>query len=300
MNGKCLDIGTIQAFLDGETRPEDAVRISDHVADCDACTILLAQAEEENSLVFSVLDREMNTLVPTQRLWTRINAEITEEKNHTSIWQRFLGAITASLVSPSYAGVAGILLIAGMLSVVWLNRQASSPGTGVVAGNQTQQVIPQASSVPPQGVEIAVTEEGPVVPTGTSKPQPTVVRSTLSPAELKRMVITANHIEQGPRKTYVVPAAAPQYLPGEESYIKTIDELQQSITAQNASMKASGQVAFQRDLAVVEDAIEKMRKVVQKNPRNQAARQILYSSYQDKIELLKSSAQRDELVASLQ
>ena len=48
MNGKCLDIGTIQAFLDGETCSEDAVWISDHVADCDACTILLAQADEES------------------------------------------------------------------------------------------------------------------------------------------------------------------------------------------------------------------------------------------------------------
>ena len=83
-------------------------------------------------------------------------------------------------------------------------------------------------------------------------------------------------------------------------YIKTISELQQNISAQNASMRASSQVAYQRDLAVVDDSIKKMRDVVRKNPRNQAARQILYSSYQDKIELLKSSAQRDELMASIQ
>jgi hypothetical protein len=80
MNGKCLNIGTMQAFLDGETRPEEAIGIFDHVAGCDTCILLLAQAEEETSLVFSVLDREINTLVPTQRLWTRINTEIIEEK----------------------------------------------------------------------------------------------------------------------------------------------------------------------------------------------------------------------------
>ena len=85
MNGNCLDIGTIQAFLDGETRPEEAVKISEHVADCDTCTLLLAQAEEESSMVYSVLDRELNTLVPTQRLWTRINDSITEEKSRTSV-----------------------------------------------------------------------------------------------------------------------------------------------------------------------------------------------------------------------
>ena len=254
MNGKCLDIGTIQAFLDGETRPEDALRISDHVADCDACTILLAQAEEENSLVFSVLDRELNTLVPTQRLWNRINAEIAEEKSHASIWQRFLGTITASLLSPSFGGVAGILLIVGLLSVVWLNRQAPMSLTDIGAVEQSQEVAPEAPKEP-SVVDVAVTGDDAAIPTTSSKPQPTVVRSTLSDEELKRMVITANHIERGPKKTSVMPASAPQYLPGEESYIKTINELQQSITAQNASMKASGQVAFQRDLAVVDDAI---------------------------------------------
>ena len=301
MNGKCLDIGTIQAFLDGETRPEDAVRISDHVADCDACTLLLAQADEENSLVFSVLDREMNTLVPTQRLWSRINAEIAEEKSHASVWQRFVGAITASLGSPSFAGAAGILLFAGMLSVVWVNWPGATSDIGTVAREETQQIAPERIDQSPT-VDVAVTESESMISTRVSKPEPTVGESKLSDAEIKRMVITANHVERGPKKTYIVPAAAaaPEYLPGEESYVKTINELQQSISPQSASMKASGQVAFQRDLAVVDDAIEKMRKVVQKNPRNQAARQILYSSYQDKIELLKSSAQRDELVASLQ
>ena len=65
-------------------------------------------------------------------------------------------------------------------------------------------------------------------------------------------------------------------------------------------MKASSQVAYARDMALVDDSITKMREVVRKNPRNQAAKQILYSAYQDKIDLLKSSAQRDELMASLQ
>jgi hypothetical protein len=41
---------------------------------------LLAVAEDENSFVFSALDREMNALVPTQRLWSRINDSIETEK----------------------------------------------------------------------------------------------------------------------------------------------------------------------------------------------------------------------------
>ena len=300
MNGKCLDIGAIQAFLDGETRPEEAIRISDHVAECDPCTLLLAQAEEENSLVFSVLDREMNTLVPTQRLWTRINAGIAEEKSHTSVWQRFLGAVTASLASPSFAGAAGILIVVGMMAAVWTFRTDEAPQT---AGNlesnppierPIQRVeIPTAAKPSQSAPDVVAARSG-----DENRKNIRVQQTQYSEAELKR-IIPAIKLEQGPRKIDAVPASA-QYLPGEESYIKTINELQEGVTAQSASLKASGQVAFHRDLAVVDDAISKMRKVVRKNPRNQAARQILYSSYQDKIDLLKSSAQRNELMASVQ
>ena len=156
MNGNCLDIGTIQAFLDGETRPEEAVRISDHVADCDACTLLLAQAEEESSMVFSVLDREINTLVPTQRLWTRINDSIAEEKSRTSIWQRLGALVSTSFMSPSFAGAAGILMVVGLGVVVWnLNAPTGQPTGSEMASNaglQSQAPV-QDAEAPDHGAE---------------------------------------------------------------------------------------------------------------------------------------------------
>jgi hypothetical protein len=51
-------------------------------------------------------------------------------------------------------------------------------------------------------------------------------------------------------------------------------------------------------MAVVNDAIRKMKDVVKKNPKNQSAKQVLYSSYQNKIDLLNSVAEREELMAS--
>jgi hypothetical protein len=297
MNGNCLDIGTIQAFLDGETRPEQAVKISEHVADCDTCTILLAQAEEESSLVYSVLDRELNTLVPTQRLWTRINDSIAEEKSRTSVWQRFAAVVSASFLSPSFASAAAILMVVGLAVVVW-NFNAGDP-QGQMASNDLQRTSSTETSSQP--------EMAPLVPERASvnesqksdiKDERDVKESRYSEAEVRRM-IRANYTERGPKPVNAVPASA-RYLPGEESYIKTINDLQQSVTAQNASLSASNQVSYARDIAVVDDSIKKMREVVKKNPRNQAARQILYSTYQDKIDLLKASAGRGELIASLQ
>ena len=98
---------------------------------------------------------------------------------------------------------------------------------------------------------------------------------------------------------YTTPADD-RYLPGEESYVKTISELKQNVDSQKDSvMTPSSRVSYERDMAVVNDSINRMRDVVKKNPRNQAARQVLYSSYQDKIDLLNSVAQREELMASL-
>ena len=128
------------------------------------------------------------------------------------------------------------------------------------------------------------------------KKAPRVDESKFSEDQVRR-IINANFVERGPKKVTAVPA---RYLPGEESYIKTINDLEQSVTAQNASMSASSQVSYAKDIAVVDDSIKKMREVVKKNPRNQAARQVLYSTYQDKIDLLKASSGRSDMMASLQ
>jgi hypothetical protein len=288
MNGNCLDIGTIQAFLDGETRPEEAVKISNHVADCDTCTLVLAQAEEESSMVYSVLDRELNSLVPTQRLWTRINDSIAEEKSRTSVWQRLAAFVSTSFMSPSFAGAAGILMVVGLAAVVW-NLKSGNPSGQIAEGQQN--AVPAATQPQTDTTMVAASNPQPDVNEG-----PKVDFTNHSPREVKR-IFNADYRVASARSPRVEQA---RYLPGEESYINTINDLEQSVSAQNASMSASSQVSYAKDIAVVDDSINKMREVVKKNPRNQAARQVLYSTYQDKIDLLKASSGRGEMMASLQ
>jgi ribosomal protein S15P/S13E len=96
------------------------------------------------------------------------------------------------------------------------------------------------------------------------------------------------------------PVIQANYIPGEENYVKTIDTLAKTIdTQKDTALRPSERVSYERDMAVVNDAIAKMRKEVQKNPKNESAKQVLYSSYQNKIDLLNSVSQREELVASL-
>jgi ribosomal protein S15P/S13E len=89
-------------------------------------------------------------------------------------------------------------------------------------------------------------------------------------------------------------------MPGEESYVKTISSLSKIVdTQKDTAMRPSQRVAYERDMAVVDDAINKLRNEVKKNPKNESAKQVLYASYQNKIDLLNSVSRKEELMASL-
>lgn len=307
MNGRCFEIGAIQAFLDGETSPDVSLQISNHVAECDGCAFTLAAAEEETSAVFSVLDREMNTLVPTQRLWSRINETLAEEKGHTSVWRRLMSLASIYLENPSFAVAAGLMIVLGMFVAVW------SPRVSDISGNIGNG--PASSAPAPSGMSEQPEQAGPVTsaastigPSADENLKPPIrVNETRYPAEkLSALVRNASLNTGGTRvrpqnMRYVMPAsAAPEYLPGEESYVTTIVGLRENIeNEKDTILTPSSRVAYERDMAIVDDSIRRMREAVRRNPRNQSAKQVLYSSYQDKIDLLNSVAQREDLIASL-
>ncbi|MFL6466438.1 MAG: hypothetical protein ACJ72Z_00620 [Pyrinomonadaceae bacterium] len=290
MNGKCIDIGTIQAFLDGETTQDDSLRIGHHVANCDNCARLLAVAEDENSFVFSTLEREMNALVPTQRLWTRINDSIEIDKARRPFWQQVYSFFAMSIKDRSVIAMAGLLIVFGLMAVVWTLRpvESTAPRGDVVFVPNPDATIPAVPST-----SAPILNEGKSV-SGFDSDAVAVQQikvSTHSDKKLEQIVREAN----APRAINAI-----YYAPGEESYIKTIADLKETVDGRkDAVFTGSSRVDFERDLAVVNDSIKRMQKVVRKNPNNQAARQVLYSSYQDKIDLLNTVAQKDELMATI-
>ena len=60
MKANCLEIGIVQSFLDGELSHDEAHRVSAHIALCDNCTAMLAEADEQSAVVFSALGREFD------------------------------------------------------------------------------------------------------------------------------------------------------------------------------------------------------------------------------------------------
>jgi hypothetical protein len=301
MTEKCFDIGTIQAFLDGELTSDRMEAVSRHIALCDDCAISLAEAEEESAFAFSALEQEFNTLVPTQRLWTKINDSIEREKK--SFWK----PIFAFFSNPTIAAFASLLIVFGLFAAL-LSSRTETPNNFVTITEQTNE-----NAIPvPTTIQTTVP-----TPLEISKPAPVLATNSGSNKSLETRVVKTDLIKReikpnrSNQKKNVNPTpenlnndsvqlASNENVVGEDSYVKTIATLQETVNnRKDEVLKPSARFAFERDLAVTDNAIRTMRAEVKQNPKNEAAKQILKASYQNKIDLLNSVAEKNELMASL-
>lgn len=296
MTEKCFDIGEIQAFLDGELAAEQSEFVARHVAVCDDCAILLAEAEEDTAFAFSALEGEFNTLVPTKRLWAKINDSIEREKK--SFWK----PVFAFLLKPSTAAFAGLLFVAVVsVSLLILKPENSSPNVAAINDKKTV----AAPIVAPSSINDSTPDK---IPT------PAIIRSNVRAANdnsdknefraVKASAVkierTAEDVKPITRTETVVPVSSRESVRGEETYLKTIATLTATVNERkDQTLSASSRFAFERDLAVTNEAIKQMKREVEKNPNNDAAKQILRASYQNKIDLLNTVADKTELMASL-
>ena len=301
MMEKCFDEGTLQAFLDNELAPELSQKIARHLVDCDPCADLLAEVEEETSFAFAALEQEFNTLVPTQRLWTKINETIEVQHRKRSYWQRLLGVLSGiSLTNPHVVAFGSLLLIVGVVSTLIVLKNDNNSGA---IANVNKMTVPGGQITAKNENQPPAAQPDTVVPVDAPKRKNTTAQ--VRPE-------TANYVESNqkqlervePRKDFNEPRrnqpVTAQYLDGEESYVDTIARLEETVNKnKDEVLKPAARFSYEKDLAVVNDTISKMRKEVRKNPKNADAKQILFSSYQNKIELLNSVTQRGELMASL-
>lgn len=289
---KCFDAGTIQAFLDGELSQEIVENVTHHIAICDSCALNVANAEEEVEFAFSTLDDEFNNLVPTERLWTKINYSIEAEGRNKSIWK----SVFAFLTSPSAIGFASIVIVFGLF--IGLYGVKNSPNKGAVAvksvkndSNEKNSLETAALPAKSQPTEVAAVE-----PESVSHPSAVEPEFTARKAYYER-----DRVAQRVRNSSTSPDIAypSENLAAEESYVRTISTLEKTIVNQKDEvMQPAARFAFEKDIAVADDTINKMKAEVKKNPSNETARVLLRNSYQNKIDLLNSLAEKSELMAS--
>jgi hypothetical protein len=299
MMEKCFDEGTLQAFLDNELSPELSQSVARHLVDCDPCALLLAEVEEETAFAFAALEQEFNTLVPTQRLWTKINESIEVQHRKRSLWQHVLALVSSlSLTNPHVIAFGSLLLIVGVVSaLIVVKNDTNSTVAGINKTTVPPVSVAQSENratviTPPVGGPVVTAPASDVKPKNTNAPQIRVEKAVFAETKPNRQMPVKDMVD------LVQPA--PQYVDGEESYVDTIARLEKTVNQnKDEVLKPSARFSYEKDLAVVDDTIKKMRKEVKKNPKNEDAKQILFASYQNKIELLNSVTQRGELMASL-
>jgi len=297
MREKCLDIGTIQAFLDGELTSDVLENAAQHISVCSDCALQLATAEEETSFAYSALEQEFNTLVPTQRLWAKINCSIENER------KPFWHPVLAFFKNPTVATFASLLIVFGLF-IGYLN--SGKPNENDLAIKDTKKPIVIENIIIPVPVKSVEKSN----PTNTPEKNVRVTSSTEQSNKNYRVVNANLDVKESKRKTAIqnavpnntpkTPTATYSYLPGEESYIKTIATLEKTVDSRkDVVLKPSAQYNFAKNIALVDDSINKMKSEVKKNPKNEIAKQLLMASYQNKVDLLNSVAEKTELMASV-
>lgn len=281
----CIDIGTIQAFLDGELDLARSAEVSEHIDECDACALMLSEAEGEEAVIMPALARELDALVPTQRLWAKINDHIETEKRERP-WYQKLGALALTLLArPSFAVATAALLFVVIGTGFWLsNKPEANDQAAIATVNKPVAMVAKAAN-------------GPDRPSPAADPKAEVFDDIRPSRQLRPRTTTAAYTASEPaRATH----ASVKLDPAEMDYENTIAGLSRSLQGQKDSVMAvSERIAFERDMALVNNTIDKMRAQIRKDPNDASVRQVLYNSYQNKIDLLNSVSQKQELVASL-
>jgi hypothetical protein len=297
---ECLEEGTIQAYVDGELSPEAAGRVAAHAAACAACGAALSDAENELALLAVAFEPELSLSVPSERLRERLDAAIGELRSQDNApaavpsWslKKWLSSLAGSLdfstrYATGFASLVAIVALTAIFAVVALRQR----------DNQSQ-----LASVVERGNEINLNAEIKTSRKDISQPlvnEPGIARAGYSGGAVKSR--RRNFSGARPQANVngangLVAESKP--LPGEVSYLKTIASLSSVIEANgDSALRPSMRVEYERNLALVNHAIESTRRTARRNPKDPDAAEFLYSSYQNKIDLLSTVAEQGQMVA---
>ncbi len=292
---ECIEEGILQAYVDDELSPEMAETVALHISACATCAEAASLAADESALLTNAFAAEMAQEVPTVSLRERLDAAIAEMNRPAAIFnekpESSLSGWLASFaglfkVSPQrafgFASLIAVVAFAAIFAIVRWNRSETDNPQVLVAGTNE-----------------------PELPGVKSNPAPTPAGTPTSPADPSKQEKEPPVKPRSPKKQpspVLVPApdelpkgelALTKPLPGEQNYLKAIDSLTVEIEASDATaMKPSLRAEYERNLAIVDQAINSTRRLARSNPNNTDASEFLYSSYQSKLDLLTAVAEQ--------
>ena len=299
---ECVDEGILQAYTDNELSSEMAARVAEHISACAACASAASAAAEETALFARAFEAELALDVPTVRLRERLDEAIAELDRPARVYERQparnFGGWLASLgglfnVSPQralgFASLVAVLAFAAIFAVMRLNRpEAEDVQPSVASSGKGQTNNPTAANSPTPAPTASPVDSGDNRGTkgneGGKGNAPGKRPKTKKPAA----PVLVPQPDQLPQQEL-----ATKPLPGEQNYLRAIDSLAQEIAASDAAvMKPSLRAEYERNLAIVDQAIISTRRNARRNPNDPDAAEFLYSSYQSKLDLLNTVAEQ--------
>ena len=309
MRGKCLDEGMLQSYLDGELSPELTADAASHLATCDACAEALGAAEAESAFFATAFAPDANLNVPSERLRERLDAALAgmetrrAEPRRESFWG--FGAVAAWLsqtfnVEPRFAGafasLAAVVLLASIFGVVYFRGNDKQP-IGVARDTQRDE---QPSVAATQAPSVAPTAPAVVDDGGKDTPDEMVAGHKPEKSKRANAVRRADSERESksPREDAAptTEVAAQRSVPGEENYLRTIASLEKVVEVSGpAVLRPQMRSEYERNIAVIDRAIEDTRKAALRNPQDADTAAFLFSAYQNKIELLTTVADQAQV-----
>lgn len=304
---ECLDEGMIQGYADGELSLEMMEAAALHIAACAACAVAASEAENETAMMAAAFAPEMSLSVPTASLRERLDAAIAGLQPPvpaaTEIQGLRLRAWLGSLLTPlsfaprhaiSFASLAAVVAFAVIFSAVFLRRSGSE------YAREAKAAQPVAISIPELKAPVTIAP-GEIIGGGRE----TIVRVRYAPRNLhsrvaeKREEGTPEVVKNSPAPKQPAPPKD-TLLPGERSYLTAIASLTTTLESNgDATLKPSLRAEYERNLAVVDQAIETTRRAAKSNPRDEDAATFLLTAYQSKVDLLNTVADQARLSASI-
>ena len=289
---ECFEEGILQSYLDNELSPEMSERVAVHLAACSSCADAFAAASDEALLFSNAFQAEMSLEVPTVKLRQRIDAAIAgtvaSEKRSFKNPKRGLQAWFASLarqfkLSPrqalGFASLVAVIAFTALFAVIRSGNTPTQPAEVARLGGTSDK------------------KPGAVKPTPTPSAGQNPNDETGHPSNRKPSQPTKPKLRSDPNAV-PQPNELPRYevakaLPGERNYLKAIDSLAVEIDSTGeTAMKPSLRAEYERNLAVVNQAIDSTRRMARLHPRDPDAAAFLYSSYQSKLDLLSAVAEQ--------
>jgi len=297
---KCFDEAILQAYIDGELPQEQAAAAAAHVAACDACAEALAEAENEAAFFSAAFAPDEALSVPTEVLRSRINAAVAQLESQSATnparsrgWN--FGGFFASLsglftLTPQSAAAFASVLTVLFIGFIYFSSQKSKQTTDApremakAVVNPTPERATEVAPTPEAFAPVPTPEKGGAVTAPVKFNYKNAARPTFRGHEAKAKAAPAKAVEEA--------------LPGEKEYQTAIASLEKTIKlGGDASLRPSVRVEYERNLAVIDSAIEQTRQVAARNPKDKDAVGFLLSAYQSKVELLTKVADQAQVAA---